>query len=122
VKYFISQAEYLRDYVIHFIFKDGNERTVDFKPFLDFNKNNPNYIKYSVVNKFKKFIIHHGDIYWNLRSMDLCFEAKTIYRNDWSRKGVIKQYNNRLKFYLRKGLISSEVYKQYYVKESSENQ
>ena len=47
----IDSAKYLSDYVIRIIFNDGNERLVDFKPFLT-KSLHPTIKKYLDENKF----------------------------------------------------------------------
>ena len=72
----IDSAKYLSDYVIRIIFNDGNERLVDFKPFLS-NSLHPSIKKYLDENKFSGFSLTDGNLNWN--DYDLIFPISDLY-------------------------------------------
>ena len=72
----IDSAKYLSDYVIRIIFNDGNERLVDFKPFLS-KSLHPTIKKYLDENKFSSFSLTDGNLNWN--DYDLIFPISELY-------------------------------------------
>ena len=72
----IDSAKYLSDYVIRIIFNDGNERLVDFKPFLS-KSLHPTIKKYLDENKFSSFSLTEGNLNWN--DYDLIFPISDLY-------------------------------------------
>jgi hypothetical protein len=66
----IVKPEYLSDYEIRFYFSDGNEKVINFLPFLD-EARNPMTRKYLDEKLFKDYSIQHGDIVWN--NFEMCF-------------------------------------------------
>ncbi|MEI7527052.1 MAG: DUF2442 domain-containing protein [Mariniphaga sp.] len=72
----IDSAKYLSDYVIRIIFNDGNERLVDFKPFLT-KSLHPTIKKYLDENKFSSFSLTDGNLNWN--DYDLIFPISDLY-------------------------------------------
>ena len=72
----IDSAKYLSDYVIRIIFNDGNERLVDFKPFLT-KSLHPTIKKYLDENKFSSFSLTDGNLNWN--DYDLIFPIADLY-------------------------------------------
>ena len=72
----IESAEYVEDYKLRLQFSDGKERTVDFGSFLH-NSLNPLIRKYLDIDKFKKFSVEYGDLFWN--DYDLCFPVADLY-------------------------------------------
>jgi hypothetical protein len=73
----IKDADYIQDYKIRIVFNDGEERTVDFGPFLR-SARNPMTKKYQDLRHFKKFRIRYGDLDWN--DMELGFPISDLYR------------------------------------------
>jgi len=72
----IYSAKYLSDYVIRIIFNDGNEKLVDFKPFLS-KSLHPSIKKYLDENLFSNFSLTNGNLNWN--DYDLIFPISDLY-------------------------------------------
>jgi len=72
----IDSAKYLSDYAIRIKFSDGNEKLVDFKPFLS-KSLHPSIKKYLDENKFSKFSLTDGNLNWN--DYDLIFPISDLY-------------------------------------------
>jgi hypothetical protein len=72
----IDSAKYLSDYVIRIRFSDGNEKLVDFKPFLS-KSLHPSIRKYLDENKFSNFSLMNGNLNWN--DYDLIFPISDLY-------------------------------------------
>ncbi len=72
----LESAEYVEDYKLRLQFSDGQERIIDFEPFLH-NSLNPLIRKYLALDKFKKFSVEYGDLFWN--DYDLCFPVADLY-------------------------------------------
>jgi hypothetical protein len=72
----IETAEYLEDYKLRLGFSDGQERIIDFGPFLQ-NSLNPMIRKYLDLEKFKNFSLEYGDLFWD--DYDLCFPIADLY-------------------------------------------
>jgi len=60
----IDSAKYLSDYAIRVKFSNGNERLVDFKPFLS-KSLHPTIKKYFDENQFSSFNLTDGNLNWN---------------------------------------------------------
>ncbi|MBN2742745.1 MAG: DUF2442 domain-containing protein [Marinilabiliaceae bacterium] len=73
----IDSAKYLSDYAIRIKFNDGNEKLIDFKPFL-LKSIHPSIKKYLDENKFSKFSLIDGNLNWN--DYDLIFPISDLYR------------------------------------------
>jgi len=72
----IDSAKYLSDYAIRIKFSDGNEKVVDFKPFLS-KSIHPSIKKYLDENKFSHFSLTDGNLNWN--DYDLIFPISDLY-------------------------------------------
>jgi len=72
----IDSAKYLSDYAIRIKFSDGNEKIVDFKPFL-LKSIHPSIKKYLDENIFSKFSLSEGNLNWN--DYDLIFPISDLY-------------------------------------------
>jgi len=72
----IDSAKYLSDSAIRIKFSDGNERLVDFKPFLS-KSLHPSIKKYLDENKFSNFSLTDGNLNWN--DYDLIFPISDLY-------------------------------------------
>ncbi len=72
----IDSAKYLSDYAIRIKFSDGNEKLVDFKPFLS-KSLHPSIKKYLDENKFSDFSLTDGNLNWN--DYDLIFPISDLY-------------------------------------------
>jgi hypothetical protein len=72
----IDSAKYLSDYAIRIKFSDGNERVVDFKPFLS-KTLHPSIKKYLDEKKFSNFLLTDGNLNWN--DYDLIFPISDLY-------------------------------------------
>ena len=72
----IDSAKYLSDYAIRIKFSDGNERLIDFKPFLS-KSLHPSIKKYLDENRFSSFSLTDGNLNWN--DYDLIFPISDLY-------------------------------------------
>lgn len=72
----IDSDKYLSDYTIQIKFSDGNERCVDFKPFLS-KSLHPSIKKYLDENLFSNFSLTDGNLNWN--DYDLIFPISDLY-------------------------------------------
>jgi len=72
----IDSAKYLSDYAIRIKFSDGNEKLVDFKPFLS-KSLHPSIKKYLDENKFSQFSLTDGNLNWN--DYELIFPISDLY-------------------------------------------
>ena len=72
----IESAKYLSDFAIRIKFNDGNERLVDFKPFLS-KSLHPSIQKYLDENKFSNFSLTDGNLNWN--DYDLIFPFSDLF-------------------------------------------
>ncbi|TLX72262.1 DUF2442 domain-containing protein [Labilibacter sediminis] len=72
----IESAKYLSDYAIRVIFSDGNEKLIDFKPFLS-KSCHPSIKKYLDEDKFSNFSLTDGNLNWN--DYDLIFPISDLY-------------------------------------------
>ena len=72
----IDSAKYLSDYAIRIKFSDGNEKLVDFKPFLS-KSIHPSITKYLDENKFSNFSLTDGNLNWN--DYELIFPLSDLY-------------------------------------------
>ena len=75
----IDSAKYLSDYAIRIKFNDGNERLVDFKPFLS-KSLHPSIKKYLDESKFSGFSLIDGNLNWN--DYDLIFPISDLYKGE----------------------------------------
>lgn len=73
----IESATYLSDYVIRIKFNDGEEKLVDFKPFLS-KSLHPSVKKYLDEDQFANFTLIDGNLNWN--DYDLIFPISDLYR------------------------------------------
>ena len=73
----IDSAKYLSDYAIRIKFNDGNEKLVDFKPFLS-KSLHPEIKKYLDENKFSQFSLTDGNLNWN--DYDMIFPISDLYK------------------------------------------
>ena len=77
IKYLsVENAVYLSDYAMRLTFNDGNEKLVDFKPFLTKSKH-PAIKKYLIENNFRQYKIVDGNLMWN--DYDLIFPVSDLY-------------------------------------------
>ncbi|HYV92483.1 MAG TPA: hypothetical protein VE978_11885 [Chitinophagales bacterium] len=75
----VENAEYLRDFQIRLYLSNGKSKVVDFLPF--FSKHvKGEYLKYFSPERFKKFIVKHGNIYWG-RNEDVIFPLHLLLQN-----------------------------------------
>ena len=72
----ISAAKYIGDYAIRIKLKDGTEKLVDFKPFLN-KSQHPSINKYLKEELFSDFQIVKGNLNWN--DYDLIFPIWDLY-------------------------------------------
>ncbi len=71
-----DSAKYFSHYVFRIKVNDGNERIVDFKPFLS-KSLHPAIKKYLDENKFSDFSLIDGNLNWN--DYDLIFPVSDLY-------------------------------------------
>lgn len=76
---FINNVEYMGKYKLSIEFNTGQEREIDFYPFLS-GSLNPLIRKYLDIEEFKKFNLDNGDLEWN--DYDLCFPVADLYENN----------------------------------------
>lgn len=74
----IASAKYLSDYVIRVNFTNGEEKLVDFKPFL-LKSSHPSIKKYLNENYFSDFKLIDGNLNWN--DYELIFPIEDLYTN-----------------------------------------
>ena len=72
----VESARYIGDYAIRVYFRDGFNRLVDFKPFLEASLH-PSIRKYLDEGKFKEYQIVDGNLNWN--DYDLIFPVYDLY-------------------------------------------
>jgi hypothetical protein len=72
----INSAKYVGDYAIRIEFNDGNEKLVDFKPFLT-KSLHPSIKKYINEALFANFQIIDGNLNWN--DYDMIFPVWDLY-------------------------------------------
>ncbi len=72
----VVSANYIGDHTIRVLFNDGNEKLVDFKPFLT-KSLHPSISKYLDENLFKHFEIRNGNLNWN--DYDMIFPVHNLY-------------------------------------------
>jgi hypothetical protein len=72
----VLSAKYIGDFAIRVFFSDGNNRLVDFKPFLE-NALHPSIRKYSDESRFVQFEIIDGNLNWN--DYDMIFPIGDLY-------------------------------------------
>jgi len=79
----IQKAIYITDYKIYVIFKDGKEKTIDLKEFLQ-NSTHPLINKFLDLNLFKNFRLEYGTLAWGNNEFDL--SPMSIYNGDFDVK------------------------------------
>ncbi|MEO8885054.1 MAG: DUF2442 domain-containing protein [Mucilaginibacter sp.] len=72
----VKSAKYIGDYAIRIFFNDGNEKLVDFKPFL-IKSQHPAISKYLDESLFTQFQISNGNLNWG--DYDLIFPVHDLY-------------------------------------------
>jgi hypothetical protein len=72
----IDSAKYLKDYKIWIKFNDGEEKLVDFKPFLS-KSLHPSIKKYLDEKIFSNFSLINGNLNWN--DYDMIFPISDLY-------------------------------------------
>lgn len=72
----IESAQYIGNYTIRILFKDGHNQMVDFKPFIE-KSQHPCIRQYIDEQKFSQFNIVDGNINWN--NYDLIFPIYDLY-------------------------------------------
>jgi len=77
----INDAKYAGNYVIQFVFSDGQEQFVNFENYLT-TRSHPQNKKYLNVDNFKKFRIDNADVIVWGKNWDLCFDINNLYHND----------------------------------------
>jgi hypothetical protein len=72
----ITRAEHAEEYRLRLWFSDGKEQVVDFEPFLRHSLN-PMIRKYLEPERFQRFTVEHGDLFWG--DYELCFPIADLY-------------------------------------------
>lgn len=75
----IVSARQVGDCCLHLVFDDGQEQTIDFKPFLS-RSLHTELRAWLEPEKFAAFRIEYGELVWG--DYDLCFPMLDLYRND----------------------------------------
>lgn len=75
----IVSAKHEGDYRLRLFFNNGQERVVDFAPFLR-RSLNPLIRKYLDSELFKQFTVENGDLFWH--DYDLCFPVIDLYEGN----------------------------------------
>ena len=73
----VKQAHYIGDFAIRILFKDGSQKLVDFKPFLE-KSLHPSIKRYLQEDKFRNYQIIDGNLNWN--DYDLIFPLEDLYK------------------------------------------
>lgn len=75
----IVSADLLGGYRLRLVFDDGNEQTVDFKPFLSCSRH-PDIRAYLDPARFACFRLEYGELVWGLRAVfpDNRFVSKSV--------------------------------------------
>lgn len=66
----IKSVDYISDYLLHVIFKDGQERLIDLYPFLS-TSTFPFVSKYLDLDLFRQVRVDYGTIAWGDNDMDI---------------------------------------------------
>ncbi len=74
----ITNAKYLKDYLIEITFLDGKINKIDFKEFIS---NYHAYPEYRDIERFKLFKIENGNIVWGT-NWDIIFHLEDLYYNN----------------------------------------
>ncbi len=73
----IVDAIYKGEYLVHMLFTDGHNQTLDFKPFLE-QSNHPAIRRFLDLDLFQQFEIREGNIQW--KEFDLIFPLADFYQ------------------------------------------
>jgi hypothetical protein len=74
----VVEAQYIGDFAIRVKFSDGDNKLVDFKPFLE-HARHPDIKKYLDENRFRNFLIKNGNLDWG--DFDMCFPIEDLHKN-----------------------------------------
>lgn len=72
----VQSAKYIQDFIVAINFTNGQTKLVDFLPLFHKYVKGDN-LKYSAPQKFKKFIVQNGNIYWG-KNEDVIFPAMLL--------------------------------------------
>lgn len=75
----IVSAQPLNHYLIHLVFSDGIEQTIDFKPFLT-HSIHPDIRHWLEPTAFATFRLEYGELIWG--DYALCFPIIDLYYNN----------------------------------------
>lgn len=73
----VTSAQYVNDFKITLTFNDGKKRIIDFLPLFHKYVKGEN-LKYFNIERFKKFIVKNGNIYWG-KNEDIIFTIDKLY-------------------------------------------
>lgn len=73
---YISKAKYIDGLMLRITFNDSLVKEIGFAPFFQAHPH-PQYNKYSVPKKFKKFTIDHRNLVWG-KNWDLIFPIESL--------------------------------------------
>jgi hypothetical protein len=80
----VASAKYVQNFTIAVDFTNGKTKLIDFIPL--FHKHvKGNNLKYFLPQKFQKFIVKNGNIYWG-KNEDVIFPVEDIYRQNKKRE------------------------------------
>lgn len=79
----VSAAVYLKDFEILLNFDNGEQRIVNFLPL--FSKLSGEYLKYSQMRNFKRFIVKNGNISWG-KNEAVIFPVSNLISGNFSKK------------------------------------
>ena len=80
----IKSVEYISDYLLHVVFKDGQERLIDLYSFLS-SSTFPFISKYLDLDLFKQVKVNYGTIAWGDNDMDI--NPLSIYYGEFEAAG-----------------------------------
>jgi hypothetical protein len=83
----IASANYVKDFIIAVTFSDGRIRLIDFLPLFHKYVKGVN-LKYFQIEKFRKFILKNGTIYWG-KNEDVIFTMDELYGDSNEKEEVL---------------------------------
>ena len=75
----VMKAEYLKDFQIRLFFSNGESKVIDFLPLFSVYVKGE-FTKYFSPERFRKFIVKNGNIYWG-RNEDVIFPVNLLLKS-----------------------------------------